>query len=86
MRRAGFPLRAPPHLNNHGSSSLEGNKVSSLFRSNIPTYHIFLRQVGPNDIQQLILKFGKDFEICGYETTLSELREVADKKTKLYTK
>ena len=39
------------------------------------------RRVTGQDISRIIKKYEKDFEVCGYNDTLYELKKLANKKS-----
>jgi len=61
----------PAHKNNHGSQSLTKQKIWKIFRYSTVS-----------DIQKIIKKYEKDFELCGYDWTLDTLQEIIQIKRK----
>ena len=57
---------APAHFNSHGNNVMNKMKLWKMFRGSTAKV-----------IKKLIVKYQKDFEICGYEETLDGLRNIA---------
>ena len=51
------------HLNSNGAASIETSQVQELFNNSDPSV-----------INQLVRRYYPDFKICGYDDTLSDLR------------
>ena len=66
LRGVGQEWFAPAHFNNHGNNAMNKMKLWKMFKGS--TVRV---------IRQIIVKYQKDFEICGYEETLDELRKIA---------
>ena len=66
LREVGQGWVAPAHFNNHGNNSINKMKLWKILKGSTARV-----------IRQLIVKYRKDFEICGYEETLEELRKIA---------
>ena len=66
LREVGQEWVAPAHFNNHGNNAINKMKLWKMFKGSTTKV-----------IRQLIVKYQKDFEICGYEETLEGLRKIA---------
>ena len=66
LREVGQEWVAPAHFNNHGNNAMNKMKLWKMFKGS--TVRV---------IRQIIVKYQKDFEICGYEETLEGLRKIA---------
>ena len=63
----------PAHKNSHGNQSLTKKKIWRIFKRSSIT-----------EIQKIIKKYQKDFELCGYDWTLETLQEIIEiKKRKM---
>ena len=67
----GLDWLKPAHKNNHGSQSLTKQKIWKI-----------LKHSTVSEIQKIIKKYEKDFELCGYDWTLETLQKIIEIKTK----
>ena len=67
LLQSGLDWLSPPHKNNHGTNSLQGQNLTELFSNSSTT-----------TISMIVSKYRKDFELCGYEETLSHLQKMAE--------
>ena len=66
LNKVGQKSVSPAHLNTHGNNAMNKMKLWKMFKGSTSKV-----------IRRIISKFQKDFEICGYEETLSSLRKIA---------
>jgi len=75
LRQSNFGWLALAHFNSHGNNSLSKEQLAKLFR-----------KLSADDIKLIITKYEKDFDICGYQETLKDLKILLEIKTKAQEK